>query len=328
MERHHVQMTRTPEGSWQLKQGQTGPAAYVEALPRFATHLDRAFTRAREKCELEFICALLRIRGLTDLEADVFETSLQGIPAVCEQIENSGPDAAWHLKLWLYGHVVEASEPYEILGNMIEIAAGRRWQIDLFPDHEGGRPMSPGEKTRKLKEMGKEVGLEEVAIPLEEIWNRDLRNSIFHADYVLNGEWLYTLRPAARHRIDDVHTLVNKALAYFDAVAGLYELHVRSYGETKSLTAHPGMNCDPEEKLELLIRKDHGVIGFCSDWTPQQVSEGKIPLRLGKFTRNELNMMNSDSARRLFPAVKRRSGNRLGFLHRIRRAVSILLRGR
>ncbi|MEE8613161.1 MAG: hypothetical protein V3S85_03395 [Nitrospirales bacterium] len=40
--------------------------AYREALPRYMTSLDPAFTRAYAKCEFEFLASLLHVRGAQD----------------------------------------------------------------------------------------------------------------------------------------------------------------------------------------------------------------------------------------------------------------------
>ena len=53
-----------------------------------------------------------------------------------------------HLKLWTWGDVVEATEPYELLRNLIEVAQGGRFRIEWFPDvsihRRGAGPHSRG----------------------------------------------------------------------------------------------------------------------------------------------------------------------------------------
>jgi hypothetical protein len=114
------------DGTWTLriadheqsKADQANPL-YLEALPRYFTAFDLAFTRARERCEFEFLLSLFRVRGVQDAGWDPYETTLRAIPArrkVHDQIEEF--EAARHLQLWVYGHILEASEPYELLGRL------------------------------------------------------------------------------------------------------------------------------------------------------------------------------------------------------------------
>lgn len=39
-----------------------------------------------------------------------------------------------YLFLWLYGHIIEASEPYEIAANLITIIDGERFNINNFKE--------------------------------------------------------------------------------------------------------------------------------------------------------------------------------------------------
>jgi hypothetical protein len=39
-----------------------------------------------------------------------------------------------HFALWTYGHVVEASEPYAILADMLDVPSGGFFRVDRFPD--------------------------------------------------------------------------------------------------------------------------------------------------------------------------------------------------
>jgi hypothetical protein len=77
--------------------------------------------------------------------------TLRAISSV-SQVHNDLEDstAAWHLALWLYGHIVEAAEPYEILSNLIDISRGGRFNVRRFPDR-GSRPQSPGERSSRSR---------------------------------------------------------------------------------------------------------------------------------------------------------------------------------
>jgi hypothetical protein len=260
-------VARDEDGKWTLQiedhEHSDLHPSYVEALPRYLTMFDPAFTCAHDRCEFEFLLSLFRVRGVQGPGWDPYETTLRAIPAlvkVHEQIKELEP--ARHLQLWIYGHILEASEPYELLMNLIHVANGGRFGIDRFPPRSSGRPLSPGEKIDEIKKASYAAGIPEVAAPLIEIWNRDFRNAIFHADYTLHGGEVRTVRPTNVYAHDQVMTLVNRAIAYHDALAGLYRVHIESYSESKIIKVSPGFSEDPEEHAIVIVREGYGAVGL------------------------------------------------------------------
>jgi hypothetical protein len=114
---------RDEAGVWTLELNEADQAAiershpsYLDALPRYLTALDAAFQRAREKSEFNFLLSIFAIRGMQDAGWDPYETTVKAIDAI-RRIHSSEIDveANEHLRLWLYGHIMEASEPYDAL---------------------------------------------------------------------------------------------------------------------------------------------------------------------------------------------------------------------
>src|SRR6266403_223493 len=128
-----MRFLKAQDGTWSLamesetdkttQEQSRGP--YLEALPRYLTSFDLGFTSAREQSEFAFIETLLRVRGMQDAGWDPFETSIEAIGqmrALHAQAESYFTKR--HIELWLFGHIVEASEPYEIVSNLIAISQG------------------------------------------------------------------------------------------------------------------------------------------------------------------------------------------------------------
>lgn len=42
-------------------------------------------------------------------------------------------EAARHLQFWIYGHIVEASEPYEMLANLVQVSLGGGFVVNPIP---------------------------------------------------------------------------------------------------------------------------------------------------------------------------------------------------
>jgi hypothetical protein len=158
---------RGDDGVWTLipEPGDQGRNAdHDEALPRYLTALDPAFTRAHEVSEFEFVLTLLRVRGVEAAGWDAYETTLRAIPLLNRLHESIAPDepnfeTARHLQLWVYGHIVEASEPYEILANLLAVIDGERFAAQRFPPDARGRPQSVGRKLEQLADLAEAVDL-------------------------------------------------------------------------------------------------------------------------------------------------------------------------
>jgi len=184
-----MKMARDIDGRWyeieKLGDTKSENASFREALPRYLNAFEILFAAAAERSEFGFIECLLRVRGLQDAGWDPYETTLRAIDALVKVHETiQEPEPARHLHLWIYGHIVEASEPYELLANLLDVANGGRFRVNRFPRVGGsatrpGRPPSPAEKIDEIVAASRAVGLPQVAGPLNEIWDRELRNAVF-----------------------------------------------------------------------------------------------------------------------------------------------------
>jgi hypothetical protein len=211
-------------------------------------------------------------------------------------------EAARHLELWTYGHILEASEPYELLANMIDVSSGGRFKPECFPPRSSGRLLSPGEKIKQLEEAAVRISMPTVVIPLKEIWDRELRNAIFHADYVLHGSSIRIVRPSYRtYSGEEFMALLNKAFAYHDALAKLYKTNMASYREPKVIPVHPEFSPDPAERAIVIVRDNYGFIGMKDAWDHEELRAGKIPFRIGTFFPDELRMHSEDPTLAILP---------------------------
>lgn len=285
--------------------------AYVEALPRYINYLYPLFERAKNQSEFEFIHSLLRVKGIGDLIYDPFETTKSAIRGIT-QIHHQTDDfyTARHLQLWIYCHILEASEPYEILYNLLDILNGGRFRIDCFPSHPNGRPQSPSEKISAIENLSDTAGLPELSTPLSECWDRNLRNSIFHADYALVGGDVYITykdrsypnwKLSRRYKHDELMTKINRAIAYFAALEFLTNFYISGYNEPQLIDIHPGFSNDRQEKAIVIVRQGYGLAGLKDNWTIEEIRRGKIPFRIGIFTKDEIALLNADHTLAVLP---------------------------
>jgi hypothetical protein len=274
---------------------------YMDALPRYLNIFDPLFERAQDENEFEFICSLVAIRGLESAGWDAYHSTLEAVETMV-QLHNKTESfvASRHLKLWIYGHVVEASQPYALVANLLGILGGERYSMDRFPDRDG-RPVSPGEKIAELKQAGGAVGVDDLGVPYDEVWDRQLRNAIFHADYALHGGELRLPGLGQNRSHEEIEQLVARGNAYHDALAILRRAHMESYTEPKVIPA-PGMSPDPDAQAVVIVREGDGLAGLKDPHSAAELAGGAIPWRMAILLPGH-----GDSPTRRGRAARRRS---------------------
>ena len=240
---------------------------------------------------------------MQDAGWDPYESTQRAIGAM-QKINNGEIDgeASRHLGLWLYGHIMEASEPYEFLANFISVAVGGRFLVDRFPPHPNGSPLSPNIKIKRLEEQATETGMPDVVVPMKEAWNRDFRNAIFHADYSLHGPEVRTIRPTCIYSHDETMTLINSAMAYHEALSVLRKTSIESYTELVVIPCDPEFSGNPDEMATVIVREGFGATGIKDAWTVEDLARGCRPFCFGHFTREESEMMRANRALALLPS--------------------------
>jgi hypothetical protein len=113
-------------GFWKLEASEEEQGLkpdYIEALPRYLNGLDSIFAKAQAQDEAQLILSLLGVRGMQAEGWDPYDTTVDAI-AAATRLHNETEDrlAARHLSLWIYGHIVEAAAPYDLLANLANLA--------------------------------------------------------------------------------------------------------------------------------------------------------------------------------------------------------------
>lgn len=200
-----------------------------------------------------------------------------------------------NLSLWLYGHIVEASEPYEIIANLLSICSNGSFVGDNFPkEKQGSRccDIYPAEKIKRLEQKASLLGMQDVVRPIKEIYNRELRNAIFHSDYAVHENGVRLRNPDVEYSPENVSEIINKACAYHDVIKNLLKSARKFYTEPKIINDASSISDDPDCKITVIVRKGYGVIGFRDSWTDEEIKFGKIPFYMGKTYRYEKKYIN------------------------------------
>ncbi len=304
----------TGEGKWKYTKLPKGIAPiYKDLFISYLNAFGPLFEKAKETCEFEFILTLLRVRGFSGPGWDPFGSSQQifkGISYVEKKIKDFY--ICRHLNLLLYAHIVEASEPYEILANLIRICEGKRFHIDNFPPKgKYLRPQSPSEKIIKLDDMASKINMSNSIYPLKDVFDRDLRNAIFHSDYSLYQGEVRIIKPMKSYSNHEITKIMNKGLAYFNAFLTLFKGHISSYDKPKIIPVHKDWGGHPDEKAITIVREKHGLAGMKDNWTREQLRRGYIPFRIGNFHSYELKLLKKDPLLAILPVNRVERINRI-----------------
>jgi hypothetical protein len=227
---------REDHGIWHLD-GATPEEASSEhgqTQPRYLTAVDPLFAKAKMRSEFDFLHSLIPVFSLQDAGWDPYETTIRAVASTLELIKDADEFLkARHLQLWLWGHIVEASAPYELLARLIAVGKGDRPRLTHFPDNEHGAPQSPGQKIMTLRQSAGDLGVGDAIEPLSEVWDRDLRNAIFHAEYTLHGSAVRIPSRGTEYDHEAIERLVVRALCFHRTLETLRTLAVEEYREPK-----------------------------------------------------------------------------------------------
>lgn len=283
-----MRINRDDNGKWEVTGAKNTHASYLPALEKYLNILEPFFSQAKQKCEFEFILTLLRVTGVAGPGRDTFETLKKAHKTFYKISKGFRNDnfIVTQYSLLLYGLILEASEPYELLANLINVIKGERYIVKThFPDYTDkngkNRSQSPADKMAQLKKMAKKIKLK--LDIFDEFFDNKLRNSIFHSDYTISGNEVRIMHPQKIYTRDQWLTLINRSLAYLEALTVVYEFNISEYKTPTLIKPHPEFSADPNEMCVTIVRKGYGLIGLKDNWTPEQIKQGNIPHRIGRF---------------------------------------------
>jgi hypothetical protein len=91
-------------------------------------------------------------------------------------------------------------------------------------------------------------------------------------------------------------------MAYHEAMSILRRFHVESYTEPVKIPCDPRFCGQPYEAAVVIVREGYGATGLKDAWTEEELRRGCIPYRLGRFTAEEVRLLDADRTRAHLPA--------------------------
>ena len=237
---------------------------FNEVLERYWGLWDELFAKAQEADEFQFILNLLRIRGASDPGWDAWQNTIDAIRSVAKLVKKTDGTRRLNLLLWTYGHIVEASDHYEIVMNMANVAGGEQYRAWNFLGKSGGRrrELSPSEKIAEIQKRCKALGLKDYSTPLSEALDKELRNAVYHSDYSAHMGKVRFRASNGLHTEYDVertNDVISRAIAMHKAIKDLFRAYTASYDNPRTIDCTYGFE---GQKAQIIVRKKHGVMAL------------------------------------------------------------------
>lgn len=276
---------------------------YSESLIKYLNCLSPLFDKAKKKNEFEYILTLLQYRGLSEPGYVAFDNTISIFTEIFS-LQNKIKDANQRLNItfWAYAHWVEASEPYELIANLLKVINGGRYSISNFPKKPSGkyqREQYPHEKIEYLKEVAKISNMENSLFPIEETYDRQLRNSIFHSDYSIYNQ---EMRSYKTFSDEETYEIINRFMAYYQALKHLYDSAIEEYEKPVLVKIPPYFN--QFEFATTISRKQHGLVGIKDNHTKEELAQGYMPWHIVRLLGYEVKMLKNDPTINQFPKSK------------------------
>ncbi|MCR4277935.1 MAG: hypothetical protein NUV80_00480 [Candidatus Berkelbacteria bacterium] len=272
-------------------------SSYAEGITKYLDCLSYLFTLAKRKNEFEFIRTILRIRDL-DSSWDALKNLKEVTDAVnkVKKVNKFDHQLVLHVHLFAYGLIIESTDLYELMANLLNILDDQNFSVDNFPDDvTDGRP-TPVPVWKKIEIIKAKAVTLNVEIPnFYEFVDFRLRNAIFHSEYAIDNSNIQIERGNRIYSREEGHTLINKALAYYEVLVMLSDLHRARYSKPRTVrvarTSSLYFDRELSIKVKLIVRKDRGVIGFRDCFTKAQIRDGRRRSFLASFYPYEREMI-------------------------------------
>lgn len=91
---------------------------------------------------------------------------------------------------------------------------------------------------------------------------------------------------------------------YHQVLGNVLRAHVESYSGPRVIPVAPGFSVDSEERAAVIVRKGWRAAGIRGEWTKKDLAAGKIWFSIGRFTGDEMELLNRDPGLALLPSMQ------------------------
>jgi hypothetical protein len=279
---------------------ESGDTAFKKSFRHFAEILNPLFDPKPHMAVdrlFEFVCALVRAGGALDQGWDPLYESMSTLDDLAGLAKLNLPAEQFpdpvrtraRLALLSYCHLTEMDLPYTIVANLLRLRIGKNYDDDPFrgliviPKRKNAKVLfpTPGKKINQIKKFALEATLPLVGEAFEAIYDKVIRNAVYHSDYTLEaGEFrflkAYRFSKKAGCSLqsvswDELAELVTNTFAFYKALFALYDRCSKSFGSFKD--AFLPYDFFLKGILQLIFDEEDRLIGFRTYWPNGSLSE-------------------------------------------------------
>jgi hypothetical protein len=275
------------------------------------------FQAAFEKSQINLILSLLAWRGSSDDGWEPYENTVEVALEMRKQHKNLKRDLGMNMSLWVYVHLIESSEQYELIANLIKTTKGEDYNVSN-QTNKNFVNLTVEQKIDRLTKIAVKTKFENVVEPFRLSFNSRFRNAIAHADYSLKKtgtKGITIIDDAGYPKIfeqQETNDIVNRALALHTSINVMYRTYIGHYSKPQKIMSSKSLGGGVEKEVDLIIRKKHGVIGISWIGGYDETGDGKkVPFtsRIAKPMPYELKLI--EKGQFFLPPSRPERANRL-----------------
>ncbi len=228
----------------------------VDFANETARQLGLLFKFARQMSELDFAGSLnLEFRGMQDAGWSTTITAEQVFKELKGRLAAGpvGSLADMRIILLLYSQLSEAGGVYESLKNMMGVVESAPYNTRPFQNlvrvkQSPSRVIGPNANAifRDLATHARAIGMTGLSSAFENVFRDDIRNGMYHSDYILWKDGLRLRRrdggDVMRIEYTEVFDLVGIGLAFFESLQVLYISAIKSFDPPREIIGRFSVN--------------------------------------------------------------------------------------
>lgn len=225
------------------------------------------FEAAIDASEFNLIMSLLAIRGMQDGGWEPYENTTRVAIEAHEQQEKMPATLRVNMGLWLYVNLIECSEHFELIANLLRTVKGEDYIIANHKDRNFVN-LKLIHKIDRLSKLAKDTNFEDVVRPFKEGYNSRLRNAIGHGDYAIKGgeRGGITVSDDEGFPIifshQETSDTINRALALHAVISGLRQSYIELYQKSEVIKSSSAFGHGSPIDITIIVRKGKGLLGI------------------------------------------------------------------
>lgn len=230
--------------------------------------LERLADAARKRDEFAYLHAILGINsGIEDPGWQPIEESRTFVYELVALINTPlHIHTKARLALVAYCHITEADFLYHDVFNLLLAADGQPVRVFNFTHKvRNGKPPSVNAKLTDIKATADRMEHSDITTMFDEIWQPDVRNAVFHSDYILFENELrikHRMSQIAKIPLEQVFDFLQKALHLFDAVLDVRAKGLRSFPKGYRITGRKSSQGRNLAAIDVTVDENGYACGF------------------------------------------------------------------